>query len=74
MHFPYGTFRSLWYIFLVILLGFGQGLQNDIEQQFKLKDIELGITDGIHIEIKSGINLGNKMKIWSQKKQDKFAN
>lgn len=44
------------------------------EQQFERKDIELGISDGIHVEVKSGINLSDKIKIWNQVKQDKFAN
>ncbi len=44
------------------------------EQQFERKDIELGISDGIHVEVKSGINLKDRIKIWNQVKQDEFAN
>ncbi|NJB70936.1 HlyD family secretion protein [Saonia flava] len=44
------------------------------EQQFERKDIELGISDGIHVEIKSGINSGDKIKVWNEVKQDEFAN
>lgn len=44
------------------------------EQEFERKDIELGISDGIHVEVKSGINSGDKIKIWNQVKQDEFAN
>ncbi|PCJ97911.1 MAG: efflux transporter periplasmic adaptor subunit [Flavobacteriaceae bacterium] len=44
------------------------------DQQFERKDVELGISDGIHVEVKSGIKAGDKIKIWNQVKQDEFAN
>ena len=34
-------------------------------QQFERKDIELGISDGIHVEVKSGISMDDKIKVWN---------
>jgi len=36
------------------------------EQKFERKDVELGISDGIFVEIKSGIDKEDKIKIWNQ--------
>jgi len=36
------------------------------DQQFERRDIELGISDGIHVEIKSGITKEDKIKVWNQ--------
>ncbi len=36
------------------------------DQQFERKDIELGISDGIKVEIKSGITEEDKIKVWNQ--------
>lgn len=36
------------------------------DQEFERKDIELGISDGINVEIKSGITKEDKIKIWNQ--------
>ncbi len=36
------------------------------EQQFERRDIELGISDGINVEIKSGITKEDAIKIWNQ--------
>jgi HlyD family secretion protein len=36
------------------------------DQKFERKDIELGISDGIFVEIKSGITKNDKIKIWNQ--------
>lgn len=36
------------------------------EQQFQRKDVELGISDGIIVEVKSGISEGDKIKVWNQ--------
>ncbi|MBD1259578.1 efflux RND transporter periplasmic adaptor subunit [Maribacter polysiphoniae] len=44
------------------------------EQDFERKDIELGISDGIFVEIKSGISEGDKIKVWNEVKPDEFAN
>jgi len=35
------------------------------EQQFERKDIELGISDGIFVEVKSGISDSDKIKVWN---------
>lgn len=43
------------------------------EQEFERRDIELGISDGIHVEIKSGITDGDKIKVWNEVKPDEFA-
>jgi HlyD family secretion protein len=36
------------------------------EQKFERKTIELGISDGINVEIKSGITAKDKVKVWSK--------
>jgi len=38
------------------------------DQEFKRKDIELGISDGIIVEVKSGISKNDKIKVWNQLK------
>jgi HlyD family secretion protein len=38
------------------------------EQQFERRDIELGISDGINVEIKSGVTKEDAIKIWNQLK------
>ncbi len=43
------------------------------DQQFERRNIELGISDGIHVEIKSGISEGEKIKVWNTIKPDEFA-
>lgn len=43
------------------------------DQEFERRDIELGISDGIHVEIKSGISDGDKIKVWNEVKPDEFA-
>ncbi|AWX45139.1 Macrolide export protein MacA [Flagellimonas maritima] len=35
------------------------------EQQFERKDIELGISDGIFVEVKSGIDQKDNIKVWN---------
>lgn len=35
------------------------------DQQFTRKELELGISDGIYVEIKSGITAQDKIKIWN---------
>jgi len=44
------------------------------EQKFERKDVELGISDGIFVEIKSGIDKEDKIKIWNQIKPNTFNN
>lgn len=36
------------------------------EQEFDRKDVELGISDGIIVEVKSGISNEDKIKVWNQ--------
>lgn len=36
------------------------------DQKFERKDVELGISDGIFVEVKSGISKDDKIKIWNQ--------
>lgn len=43
------------------------------DQQFERRDVELGISDGIHVEIKSGIVADEKIKVWNEVKPDEFA-
>jgi HlyD family secretion protein len=35
------------------------------DQQFSRKDLELGISDGIYVEIKSGLTAEDKIKVWN---------
>ena len=44
------------------------------DQKFERKEVELGISDGIYVEIKSGIKEGDKIKVWNEVKPDEFAN
>ncbi len=37
-------------------------------QNFERKDIELGVSDGINVEIKGGISEDDKIKVWNQLK------
>ncbi len=43
------------------------------DQQFERKDIELGISDGIYVEVKSGISEEDEIKIWNKIKPQEFA-
>jgi HlyD family secretion protein len=36
------------------------------EQKFERRDVDLGISDGINVEIKSGISKDDKIKVWNQ--------
>ncbi|WP_040279177.1 efflux RND transporter periplasmic adaptor subunit [Psychroserpens damuponensis] len=36
------------------------------DQQFERREVELGISDGIYVEVKSGINKDDKIKVWNQ--------
>ncbi|MCM4155305.1 efflux RND transporter periplasmic adaptor subunit [Gramella sp. AN32] len=38
------------------------------DQEFERKDIELGVSDGIHVEVKNGLKKGDKIKVWNQLK------
>lgn len=39
------------------------------EQKFERRDVELGVSDGIYVEIKSGITKDDKVKVWNQVKK-----
>ncbi len=43
------------------------------DQQFERKDIELGISDGIYVEVKSGIDSEDKIKVWNEIKPEEFG-
>jgi len=36
------------------------------DQEFERKEIELGISDGINVEVKNGIKKDDKIKVWNQ--------
>ena len=36
------------------------------DQKFERKEVELGISDGIFVEVKSGITKSDKIKVWNQ--------
>ena len=40
------------------------------DQEFERKDVELGISDGINVEIISGISEDDEIKIWNKTKKD----
>ena len=36
------------------------------KQKFQRKDVVLGVSDGIYVEVKSGIKPSDKIKVWNQ--------
>jgi HlyD family secretion protein len=36
------------------------------DQEFERRDVELGISNGIYVEVKSGVSESDKIKIWNQ--------
>lgn len=38
------------------------------DQKFERKDIMLGVSDGIHVEVKEGVSKDDKIKVWNQVK------
>lgn len=44
------------------------------EQQFERKDIELGISDGIYVEVKSGLGPDDKIKVWNAVEDEETGN
>ncbi|WP_298484299.1 efflux RND transporter periplasmic adaptor subunit [uncultured Maribacter sp.] len=36
------------------------------EQEFERKEVELGVSDGIYVEVKEGVNEGDKVKVWNE--------
>lgn len=41
------------------------------EQEFERKDLETGISDGINVEVISGITLEDKIKVWNKTEEEK---
>ncbi|UJH68339.1 efflux RND transporter periplasmic adaptor subunit [Allomuricauda sp. SCSIO 65647] len=44
------------------------------EQQFERKEIQLGISDGIFVEVKSGVGPDDKIKVWNNVEPEVTAN
>lgn len=42
-------------------------------QQFERREVELGISDGIYVEVKSGIGADDAIKVWNEVKPDTFG-
>jgi len=40
------------------------------DKEFKRKDIKLGVSDGINVEIKEGLSLDDEIKIWNKIKEE----
>ena len=43
------------------------------EQKFERKDIEIGISDGINVEIISGLTIQDKIKVWNKTEAKKLG-
>jgi len=41
------------------------------DQEFERKDIKTGISDGINVEVLSGITLEDKIKVWNKTEEEK---
>jgi len=39
------------------------------EQKFERKDVILGISDGMNVEVKEGVSKDDKIKVWNQVKE-----
>ncbi|MEM6893604.1 MAG: efflux RND transporter periplasmic adaptor subunit [Bacteroidota bacterium] len=44
------------------------------EQQFERRDIELGVSDGIFVEVKSGLTQEDKIKVWNNVEEEEGEN
>ncbi len=44
------------------------------DQKFERRDIDLGISDGIYVEVKSGIAAEDKIKVWNKIEQEENFN
>ena len=42
------------------------------DQKFERRDVEIGISDGIHVEILSGIKMDQKIKVWNKTESKKI--
>ncbi len=43
------------------------------EQQFERRDVELGISDGIFVEVKSGLETDDDIKVWNEIESDEIG-
>ncbi|NNE01867.1 MAG: efflux RND transporter periplasmic adaptor subunit [Eudoraea sp.] len=43
------------------------------DQQFERKDVELGISDGIYVEVASGLSLEDNIKVWNSIESDQLG-
>ena len=43
------------------------------DQQFERRDIELGISDGIYVEVKSGLDKEDEIKVWNEVSPNEFG-
>ena len=43
------------------------------DQQFERRDVELGISDGIYVEVKSGLDEEDEIKVWNEVKPDELG-
>lgn len=43
------------------------------DQEFERRDVELGVSDGIFVEVKSGISASDSVKVWNAIKPDGFG-
>lgn len=44
------------------------------EQKFERKEVELGISDGIYVEVKSGLAIADKLKVWNNVEEEQESN
>ncbi|MCB0475221.1 MAG: efflux RND transporter periplasmic adaptor subunit [Flavobacteriaceae bacterium] len=44
------------------------------DQQFSRKDVTLGISDGINVEVKEGLSLDDEVKVWNEIKPEENKN
>ena len=43
------------------------------DQQFKRQDIKLGVSDGLYVQVLSGLDKDSKVKVWNEVKPNEFA-
>jgi HlyD family secretion protein len=43
------------------------------DQEFERKDIKIGISDGINVEILSGLKMEDKVKVWNKTEPKKIG-
>ena len=40
------------------------------DDKFEKKDVEIGLSDGINVEILEGVEEGDKIKVWNKVKEE----